>query len=248
VKFAETKGSGIRVIRELMEERNLSMPLLQSDRTGNSFLAMLLFHHFLSRKDLDWLGSFEHDGLTEDEMKAMISAREVEAIDNSTYRDINRGCDTLTASKHLRKLCDCGLLEKKGQGPSTYYIPTERALANWPPNPSGEDKSPELEGLPPELERLPPELRDLEPELLDRISGLGKRGKPEDVLQVVLDLLRWRALSLDQLSMLIDRSPDHIRKTYLNDLIAADFVGRSNPDAPTDPGQTYFAKPKKTKQ
>ncbi len=126
VKFAETKGSGIRVMRELMDERGLSAPLLQSDRTGNGFMAMLLFHHFLSEEDLDWLKSFEEHNLTEDEMKAMISAREVNAIDNSTYRDINRDVDTLSASKHLRKLCDCGLLEKKGHGPATYYVPTPR--------------------------------------------------------------------------------------------------------------------------
>jgi hypothetical protein len=55
---------------------------------------MLLFHHFLSEEDLDWPKSFENDGLSEDEMKAMISAREVGAIDNSTYRAINRGSDT----------------------------------------------------------------------------------------------------------------------------------------------------------
>ena len=146
VKYAETKGSGIRVMRELMDERNLSMPLLQSDRTGNSFLVMLLFHHFLSQDDLDWLKSFEHDSLNDEEMKAMISAREVGAIDNSTYRDINRGSDTLSASKHLRKLCDCGLLEKRGQGPATYYIPTDRALEKWPPNSANESKMQDVAG------------------------------------------------------------------------------------------------------
>jgi ATP-dependent DNA helicase RecG len=93
-------------------------------------MAMLLFHHFLSHEDLIWLKSFEEHHLTQDEMKAMISAREVGAIDNSTYRDINREADTLSASKHLRKLCDCGLLSKKGNGPATYYVPTERALEN----------------------------------------------------------------------------------------------------------------------
>ena len=137
VKFAETKGSGIRVMRELMAESNLSMPLLQSDRTGNSFMAMLLFHHFLSQEDLNWLKSFEEHGLAEEEMRAMISAREVGAIDNSTYRDINRESDTLAASKHLRKLCDCGLLEKKGQSSATYYIPTPKALENWQSTISG---------------------------------------------------------------------------------------------------------------
>ncbi|MFY8058807.1 MAG: ATP-binding protein, partial [Planctomycetaceae bacterium] len=142
VNFAETKGSGIRVMRELMDEQGLSSPVLQSDRTGNSFMAMLLFHHFLSQDDLAWLKSFDQNSLTEDEMKAMISARELGAIDNSTYRTINREIDTLAASKHLRKLCDFGLLEKKGSGPATYYEPTDRALENWPPGTANTVNSP----------------------------------------------------------------------------------------------------------
>ncbi|MFN9287168.1 MAG: AAA family ATPase, partial [Planctomyces sp.] len=104
-------------------------------------MAMLLFHHFLSQDDIAWLKSFDQNSLTEDEMKAMISARELGAIDNSTYRTINREIDTLAASKHLRKLCDCGLLVKKGSGPATYYEPTERALENWPPGGADSKKS-----------------------------------------------------------------------------------------------------------
>jgi ATP-dependent DNA helicase RecG len=118
-------------MRELMTENSLSLPLLESDRANNSFMAMLLFHHFLSPEDLAWLKSFDSHHLNEEEMKAMISAREVGAINNSTYRDINRNVDTLTASKQLKKLCDCGLLEKKGRGSATYYVITPQALKNW---------------------------------------------------------------------------------------------------------------------
>ena len=49
LKLAETKGSGIRVMRDEMETRGLSPPLLDSDRTGNQFVCQLLFHHFLGR-------------------------------------------------------------------------------------------------------------------------------------------------------------------------------------------------------
>ena len=49
---------------------------------------MLLFQRFPSQENLDWPKSFDSDGPTEAEMKAMISAREVEAIDNLTYRVI----------------------------------------------------------------------------------------------------------------------------------------------------------------
>jgi len=255
VKLAETKGSGIRVMRDLMEERNLSVPRLKSDRMGNTFSATLLFHHFLTREDLDWLKGFDDAGLSDDEMKAMISAREAGSIENRTYRELNRDCDTLAASKRLRRLCDLGLLEKKGQAANTYYVPTQRAMANWPPQPNATGSSadtsaippeldrlpPELDRLPPELDRLPPELADLPPELGQRVVDLGRRGKPEDMLDLIVDLLRWRELSLAQLSVVVDRSQDHVRKTYLNNLIAADLIRLGNPENPTDPRQTYRA-------
>ncbi|MFG0261343.1 MAG: ATP-binding protein, partial [Novipirellula sp. JB048] len=131
VKFAESKGSGIRVMRELMAQNNLGAPTLESDRTDNSFLAILLFHHFLGEDDLRWLHSFEDVSLVETEMRAMISAREVGAINNATFRSLNRDSDTLSASKHLRKLVDCGLLTKKGSGAATYYVPTDKAMDHW---------------------------------------------------------------------------------------------------------------------
>ena len=54
----------------------------------------------------------------------MIFLRETEAIDNLAYRQLS-GEDTLHASVALRELRDVGLIEQKGRGNSTYYIPTE---------------------------------------------------------------------------------------------------------------------------
>ena len=252
VKYAETKGSGIRVMRELMDERNLSMPLLQSDRTGNSFLVMLLFHHFLSQEDLDWLKSFEHDSLNDEEMKAMISAREVGAIDNSTYRDINRGSDTLSASKHLRKLCDSGLLEKKGQGPATYYIPTNRALEKWPPNTASDSKTQEvarettkLDGKTTKLDdkstKLDEELPMLPSEIRRLIDSLGGKGNLSTAFDAVVALLKWKELSVKDIASYLDRTASHVRREYIAPLIQADLIRPTIPDNPTDPRQTYRA-------
>lgn len=254
VNFAETKGSGIRVMRELMDEQGLSSPVLQSDRTGNSFMAMLLFHHFLSQDDLAWLKSFEQNGLTEDEMKAMISAREVGAIDNSTYRTINREIDTLAASKHLRKLCDCGLLVKKGNGPATYYQPTERAMENWPPGTSNsfnesvsEAKKQELDGkkqeLDPKKQELDGKKQELPSDLAERIAAQGKKGDKKKILDLVVDLLADREMSTSELATHLDRAVEYVRRTYIKPLVDAGRIQSSNPDNPTDPGLTYRALP-----
>ncbi|MBL8811505.1 MAG: putative DNA binding domain-containing protein [Planctomycetaceae bacterium] len=243
VNFAETKGSGIKVMRELMDEQGLSSPVLHSDRTGNSFMAMLLFHHFLSKDDLTWLRSFDQHSLTEDEMRAMISARELGAIDNSTYRTMNREVDTLSASRHLRKLCDCGLLEKKGNGPSTYYVPTQRALENWPPRP--ENTSQALGGKSTEQSTKSTELEakstELSTELQERILSAGRKSDKSALLQLVVDILTERPLSAAELADILGRTQKHIRTEYLQPLLEQGRIVRSNPEKPTDPNQTYTA-------
>ncbi|MDN3521868.1 ATP-binding protein [Halomonas ramblicola] len=123
--LAETKGSGIRVMRRLMDEAGLSPPSFDSDRHHDQFAATYLFHHFLSEADIAWLGQFRHLGLGEDEQRALIFLRETGRITNSDYRDLNR-VDTLAASQRLAHLRDLGLVEQVPRGPATYYVPGER--------------------------------------------------------------------------------------------------------------------------
>jgi ATP-dependent DNA helicase RecG len=262
VKLAETKGSGIRVMRDLMEDRHLSAPRLKSDRIGNSFSATLLFHHFLTQEDLDWLQGFGDVGLSEDEMKAMISAREAGSIENRTYRELNRDCDTLAASKHLRRLCDLGLLEKKGQAANTYYEPTRRAMSNWPPRAAGsvesgkfDTKSGKLEsksgklaagsgklGLPDaagqtgELEAgnaPPPDLQAI----LDHLGG--KLQARNTAVDAIIQLLEWKELSAAEIANFLNRSVDHVREHYITPMVMADLIRPTMPDSPKHPRQKY---------
>lgn len=74
-------------------------------------------------------------------------------------------------------------------------------------------------------------------EKLDRIGG---KAVKDTMVDAVLELLEWQELTLDQLAEFVDRTPDHVRKTYLKDLIAADLV-RPMAASPNDPNQTYRA-------
>ena len=124
-RFAETKGSGIRVMREAMEQAGLTPPLFESDRAGDQFVARYFFHHFLGAEDIAWLARFRDAQLSSDEAKALIVVREAGAIDNATFRALNK-VDTLAASAALRRLRDAGLLAQKGRGSATYYVPAAR--------------------------------------------------------------------------------------------------------------------------
>ncbi|MDC6167280.1 ATP-binding protein [Paucibacter sp. XJ19-41] len=124
-RFAETKGSGIRVMRETMERAGLTPPLFESDRGNDQFVARYFFHHFLGADDIAWLAQFRDAQLSSDEAKALIVVREAGAIDNAAYRALSK-VDTLAASAALRRLRDAGLLQQKGRGSATYYVPAER--------------------------------------------------------------------------------------------------------------------------
>ncbi|MFZ5496483.1 MAG: ATP-binding protein [Verrucomicrobiota bacterium] len=128
--LAETKGSGIRVMRQLMNEVGLTPPTFESDREHNQFIVTLLFHHFLTPEDWAWLRQFQEVELSDEEARALVFVREAGAITNAAYRNLNR-VDVLNASVHLRRLRDYGLLQQKGKGTETYYIPTDKLLTPW---------------------------------------------------------------------------------------------------------------------
>ena len=128
-RFAETKGSGVRVMREMCERAGLAPPLFESDRGQDQFTLRLFFHHFLGPDDLAWLSRFKDLQLSEAEARALVVAREAGAMDNQTWREINK-VDSLAASKALRRLRDAGLFTQKDRGSATWYQPTPRMLGD----------------------------------------------------------------------------------------------------------------------
>ena len=201
--YAETKGSGIRVMREKMEMANLFPPHLESDRVGDQFIVHLLFHHFVSQEAFDWLAHFPEANFTPQDFRAMVFLRETGAIDNSAYRDINKGSDTLTVSSRLRKLRSLGLLEMKGKGSVTYYVPTDKLLApvtqalnHNPANLSLPTNLPglptNLPGLPTNLPGLPTNLDGVPEDIKTLIRNIGKRADTTAIEHVILKLCEWK--------------------------------------------------------
>jgi ATP-dependent DNA helicase RecG len=238
VGLAETKGTGIRAMRQAMEKANLTQPLFESDRHRDAFTVTLLVHHLLGPDDLAWLGQFRECKLTEDEARAMIVVREVGAINNAFYRSINH-LDTLTASGHLRRLRELGLLDQKGKGAATYYIPGPKVLAKGAtsrtrPTPL----RPEFEALRPEFEALRPELPQ---DLAADFDRLGKRATTGELSALLIKLCLWRPLSLPELAALTGKTPDHLRRRNLRRLLADGRIRYLYPEEPNHPHQKYTA-------
>lgn len=235
---AETKGSGIRVMREQMKSHGFSPPTFESDRAKNSFSSRFLLHHFLQKEDLEWLGRVNVD-LTEAQSYALIFVREQGAVDNRTLRQLT-GSDVLSASQELRKLRDVRLLQQKGKGSATYYIPGEI----FPKE--GEDHTtlePEHTTLPAEhttlegghttlRESLPQELRVL-------VDGMGRR-PGEKIRPLILRLCGWKSLTAAELAGLFQRKDSEaLRRDHLKPLIDEEKLGYVFPDMEKHPQQAY---------
>jgi len=244
VGYAETKGTGIRAMREAMDQANLTHPLFESDRERDEFTVRLLVLHLLGPEDWKWLGRFKDCNLSDDEARALIVLREIGALDNAAYRSINR-VDTLTASSHLRRLRDAGLLEQKGKGPATFYVPGERLRAPTAGQTATEPLRPDTKPLRPESPDLRADLDALRAELPGplraELSQIGQRTTPEELNGVLIGLCTWRALSLAELAALTDRSPNHLRSRNIKHLISAGRLAYLHPDEPNHPDQKYIA-------
>lgn len=243
-RYAETKGSGIRAMREAMAKVNLTPPTFESDREKDNFVVTFLFHHFLNADDVTWLGHFSELDLSEDEQKALVFAREMSAINNAAYRDINR-VETLVASGHLRKLRDHGLLDQKGRGAQTYYIPTERMLHPQKPSTSARPGTPvitaQAQGLTPVLRAQAQGLSPLPTELAAAIEALGERATVEAVKPVILQLCAWKPLKAEQIATILGRGQSHIVRRYLAPMIRDGQLEYVYPDQPAHPQQAYRA-------
>lgn len=172
--LAETKGTGIGAMRRLMKEAGLMPPTFESNHEANKFTARLLLHHFLSKENMEWLAQYAEFGLVNEQKLALVFVREVGAIDNATYRQLDSSITHARARLEIHKLCDLGFIEKKGQGRNTYYIRTSKVVSLAERLPS------QAERLLPQHstlgERLPPQGE----RLLPQHSTLGERLPPQD--------------------------------------------------------------------
>lgn len=235
-RFAETKGSGLRVMREIMSGHGLSAPTFSSNRDNDEFTAIFLFHHFLSERDWEWLAGFSNLQLTEDQMRAMIFVREVGAIDNSAYRSLTQA-DTLTASKSLRKLREHDLLEDKGSGSRTYYVPgklmRERTLSH--------DASMHARGGTHDAKLRLPSMVEMPTHLRMRFQSMRKRIEPAEMESLLIDLCAWRALSAEEIANLLGKTTHYISNKYLYRMVREGRLRHKYPEMVKHPGQRYLA-------
>lgn len=262
--LAETKGTGIGAMRRLMKEAGLMPPTFESNHEANKFTARLLLHHFLSKENMEWLAQYAEFGLVNEQKLALVFVREVGAIDNATYRQLDSSITHARARLEIHKLCDLGFLEKKGQGRNTYYIRTSKVVS------LEERLRPQDEKIPPQHgtlgERYQGEneryqafgeryqgvnreelLLLLPDDIKKRIDEVGKR-VPKDVLnKLVVDMCSIVPLSMDDLSVLLHRNSKSFKNKNIMVLLENNQLFYWIPEMINHPQQKYIADPSMTR-
>jgi ATP-dependent DNA helicase RecG len=121
--YAESKGSGIKVIQGEMKKANLTEPIFESSRERDDFIAVFSFHHLITSDDLQWLSRFKQYNLNDNDAKALIYIRKSGTITNAEYRELT-GSDIIKASSGLKKLTESGLFIMHEKGTQTFYTPS----------------------------------------------------------------------------------------------------------------------------
>ena len=220
---------------------------------------------------MEWLAQYAEFGLVNEQKLALVFVREVGAIDNATYRQMDSTITHARARLEIHKLCVLGFIEKKGQGRNTYYIRTSKVVS------LGERLRPQGERLLPQhgtlCERIPlqhgtlgeryqgeneryqafgeryqganrEELLLLLPDhIKKRIDEVGKR-VPKDVLnKLVVDMCSIVPLSMDDLSVLLHRNSKSFKNKNIKVLLENNQLFYWIPEMINHPQQKYVADP-----
>ena len=220
---------------------------------------------------MEWLAQYAEFGLVNEQKLALVFVREVGAIDNATYRQLDSTITHARARLEIHKLCDLGFIEKKGQGRNTYYIRTSKVVS------LGERLRPQGERIPLQHgtlgEKIPPQhgtlgeryqgeneryqafeeryqgvnreelLLLLPDDIKKRIDEGGKR-VPKDVLnKLVVDMCSIVPLSMDDLSVLLHRNSKSFKNKNIKVLLENNQLFYWIPEMINHPQQKYVADP-----
>tara|TARA_R110002072_G_scaffold185761_3_gene342676 strand:- start:1651 stop:3510 length:1860 start_codon:yes stop_codon:yes gene_type:complete len=249
VNIAETKGSGIKVMRRLMQESNLTPPTIRSSRQPDEFEVRFLFHHFLSSDDIEWLAGLTDQKLSDEEARALVFVREVGAINNATYREINQA-ETLDASSHLRRLRDLGLLDKKGSGNRTYYTPGAQFTLIPMDEAGAQSRKPEGQSRKETAQSRKPDAslttKEMPLGLAQKVGRLSRRPKEQDLREVITSLCAWKAMTSSELAEHLSRERGALLRDHIRPMVVDGLLAYTIPGMPQHPDQAYISPSKES--
>ena len=235
-------------------------PTFESNRETNQFTIRLLFHHLLGEDDIEWLSLFAKYELNNEQKLSLIFVRELGAIDNITYRQLNSDITSKKATFDMHRMCEKGLFELKGQSRKTYYIAGQEFIKlNGRANGEISRANGEISRANGEISRANGEISRADGEIsrangeisrafpttiINRIRGIKKWAPADEMEKLILEMCEIKPLSLNELSELLSRRPTSIRYQYINPLLKQGKLFYTIPEMLHHPNQKYTTKKK----
>ena len=138
------------------------------------------------------------------------------------------------------------LLEAKGRGRATYYIPGEvfwilTAPVQDSSAPVQELSAPVQELSAPVTEPVPESLvNQLPPELRTLLDDLGQKCRDVNKMQQFIhELCRWRNLKLIEIAAVMSRQPKYVLRKFIQPMLKKSLIKYTFPDMPNHLEQAY---------
>lgn len=176
--------------------------------------------------------------------------REVGAIDNITYRQLN-GCSARQASSDLKKLQALDLISSKGNNRSTYYVPSQRLLELKHTTFEANSVFLDANSVCSDANGVCSDANDvcieaiysqLPEDLNKQIESLGQRCKTGLLESIVVQLCEITPLDVEQLATLTNRSIIHLRNRVIPKLMREKRLFFTIPEMVKHPNQKYTTK------
>jgi ATP-dependent DNA helicase RecG len=264
VNFGEQAGSGIPNILNGWKSQHWKVPLLREmvEPYEQTLLELRMIDLYPPEVINDLKKSFgeKFEKLSELERTLTIT------IYSDFYLSHQQLCSQISAHARevtlaLVKLEKAGIISSTGEHKGKVYhkpnvvIPTpdnasgqflaEHIFVNKPQFPSVLEESPELDpelgpDLAPDVELDASEWKELE-QIALVAKGNSRSISKDTINQVIIKLCSNRFIALIDLSALLDRKPDTLRKNYLNPLVADEKLRLAYPTTRNHPKQAYTA-------
>ncbi len=158
---------------------------------------------------------------------------------------------------------DTGLLDAKGKGRATYYIPGKELIARISLSRELSAPVPELSAPVPELSAPVPELSAPVPELSAPVTGLissvqesllsqlpdelkelldnvGLKCRDEKKIELIIHrLCQFRSMKLNEIAVILNRQPKYVLRKYIQPMMKEGVLRYTIPDMANHPDQAY---------
>jgi ATP-dependent DNA helicase RecG len=115
MNLVEQRGLGFQTINELPEKYNLPLPIVTLD---NPYIVFTFPRSMEALKEV--AGNDKLKELNADELRGYDYIRQVKKITRKEY-ETHFGYDKKKSVRHLLKMLELGLIQKRGDGPAIYY-------------------------------------------------------------------------------------------------------------------------------